>query len=63
MNAVLAFLSYIMSIFGASAPADYHMVDDLMGINEPVSSEGVHIVNTTPRTVVALEDTHFRPSR
>ena len=62
MNAVLAFLSYIMSIFGATAPADYHMVD-VIGINEPVSSEGVHIVNTTPRTVVALEDTHFRPSR
>lgn len=62
MNAVLAFLSYIMSIFGASAPADYQMVTPI-GINEPVSSEGVHIVNTNPRTVVALEDTHFRPSK
>lgn len=60
MNAVLAFLSYIMSIFGASAPADYQTP---IGINEPVSSEGVHIVNTNPRTVVALEDTHFRPAR
>lgn len=61
MNAVLAFLSYIMSVFGASAPAEFHMTPQ--GINPTVQSEGVHIVNTNPRTVVALEDTHFRPNK
>jgi|GEM_PF-2224544 len=62
MNAVLAFLSYIMSVFGASAPAEFHMTPQ--GINPVVeSAEGVTIVNTNPRTVVALEDTHFRPNK
>ncbi len=62
MNTLLAFFSFIVNIFGASAPSGDQVVKSIK-LNETVSSEGVHIVNTNPRTVVALEDTHFRPGK
>jgi hypothetical protein len=64
MNALLALLAWLLGIFSPSQAA----LDQVPGAG--VSMEGsiedtrdVHIINTNPRTVVALEDTHFRPSR
>jgi hypothetical protein len=63
MNALLALLAWILGIFSPSQAA----LDQVPGVG--VQSEtgfdanDVHIMNHNPRTVVALEDTHFRPSR
>lgn len=60
MKAVIAIFSWILGLFSSGeAPVQAPP----SGIVHPSSNDvmGVHIHN--PRTVVALEDTHFRPSR
>jgi hypothetical protein len=63
MNALLALLAWLLGIFSPS----HASVDQVPGIGTheitAFDSNDIHIVNTNPRTVVALEDTHFRPNR
>lgn len=60
MEALFAFITWIMSVVAPVAPATS---DVTIGEPDAPQTQGVHIVNTNPRTVVALEDTHFRPNR
>lgn len=65
MNALLALLAWILGIFSPSQAS----LDQNPGAVPSVTEVGiddtrdVHILNHNPRTVVALEDTHFRPNR
>ena len=63
MNALLALLAWLLGIFSPSHAG----VDRVPGTgsSDPttISGDGIHLVNHNPRTVVALEDTHFRPNR
>lgn len=63
MNALLALLAWLLGIFTPS----HASVDQMPGTGaEPTSefsADDIHIMNHNPRTVVALEDTHFRPNR
>ena len=63
MNALLALLAWLLGIFSPSN-ANADSVPGT-GSSEPttISADGIHNVNHNPRTVVALEDTHFRPNR
>ena len=63
MNALFGLLAWFLGIFNVSeAPSPRSSSNLNAGItNEDV--QDVHIINVNPRTVVALEDTHFRPSR
>lgn len=59
MDAFFAFLFWIMNLTGPAALAPQNA-----GLHQSQTDlNGVHIVNTNPRTVVALEDTHFRPNK
>lgn len=64
MNALLALLAWLLGIFSPSQAS----LDQMPGAGGTIEmsiedTQDVHIMNTNPRTVVALEDTHFRPSR
>ena len=65
MNALLALLAWILGIFNPS----HASLDQVPGAGSPTTEIGledgrdVHVLNHNPRTVVALEDTHFRPNR
>lgn len=63
MNALLGLLAWILGIFNPAAGS----LDAVPGVGTVEANiedtRDIHIVNTNPRTVVALEDTHFRPSR
>jgi hypothetical protein len=60
MNTIIAIIAWIGGLFGGT---DHHTVKQpVSGIQaQGGSTLGVHIHN--PRTVVALEDTHFKPNR
>jgi hypothetical protein len=63
MNALLALLAWLLGIFSpshATADAVPGIGTSEISVND---SRDIHIINTNPRTVVALEDTHFRPNR
>jgi hypothetical protein len=65
MNAIISLITWILAQFGSpSAPATVK-VDEARHFVKPHDLNnhhfGVHIMNGNPRTVVALEDTHFRP--
>jgi pyocin large subunit-like protein len=64
MNAILTFILWAVALFGS--PANVAERGENVGKirfhhNEQINTNGVHIMNGNPRTVVALEDTHFRP--
>lgn len=65
MNAIIAFLIWAVSLFGSPsiAPEKGGFEGKIRFQNQDnnISVNGVHIMNGNPRTVVALEDTHFRP--
>lgn len=65
MNAIIAFLIWALSLLGSPTANNTQRVHE--GRNQggihhvPIEVNGAHIMNGNPRTVVALEDTHFRP--
>jgi hypothetical protein len=63
MNALLALFAWILGIFSPS----HTSLDQIPGNGSTEigveDTRDIHILNTNPRTVVALEDTHFRPNR
>jgi hypothetical protein len=65
MNALLALLAWFIGIFNPSqASLDVNPGADPSTIEIGIEdTRDVHILNHNPRTVVALEDTHFKPSR
>jgi hypothetical protein len=63
MNALFGLLAWLLGIFNASPATMTHSPGSILPAGNPEDVQDVHIINTNPRTVVALEDTHFRPSR
>jgi hypothetical protein len=65
MNAIISILAWALGLFGShsidSRPVNNHGRNQVTPHEVNVSTNGVHIMNGNPRTVVALEDTHFRP--
>lgn len=62
MKALIAIFSWIMGLANpAPLPADAR--PQVSGVGNVHDTRGVNIVGANPRTVVALEDTHFRPTR
>jgi hypothetical protein len=59
MNALFAILLWFAEL---ASPGTALVSQDGTSIN-PDETAGVHIINVNPRTVVALEDTHFRPGQ
>jgi hypothetical protein len=60
MKALIAIISWVMGLVSPTeAPVETRET------SRPVvhNGNGPTIVGTNPRTVVALEDTHFRPNR
>ncbi len=63
MNALFGLLAWFLGIFSVSeAPTTRASTNVIPSVTNE-DAQGVHIINVNPRTVVALEDTHFRPSR
>jgi hypothetical protein len=63
MNALIAIFTWVVGLVSpAESPA---LVRGQQPVVRPNDSDtrGVHIVTVNPRTVIALEDTHFRPNR
>lgn len=58
MKVLFAFFTWIASLAAPVSPVAH---DATIGTPDEISLSGVHIINTNPRTVEALEDTHFRP--
>ncbi|HEX2901099.1 MAG TPA: hypothetical protein VHS96_15375 [Bacteroidia bacterium] len=63
MNALFGLLTWFIGIFNPSHPTMTQGAVPVLPAVNPDDVRGVHIINANPRTVVALEDTHFRPSR
>ncbi len=64
MNAIIAFLAWAFSLFGSpvsSQPLEDHGKSGVSSHTNQLGPDGAHFMNGNPRTVVALEDTHFRP--
>lgn len=67
MNALYAFLLWILGMFGGynDSPERLTQVKSQDRITNQNTSRvdplGPQIINVNPRTVLALEDTHFRP--
>jgi hypothetical protein len=66
MNAIFIFLSYFLALFGGNPHSmNPNSAEGIRQGQVPSSTtidiDGVHIINNNPRTVIALEDTHFRP--
>ena len=59
MNALFALLIWFAEL---ASPGTALVAQDAQ-LNTADPGSGVHIINVNPRTVVALEDTHFRPGR
>ena len=59
MNALFALLIWFAEL---ASPGTALVAQDASTVSSDTGS-GVHIINVNPRTVVALEDTHFRPAR
>ena len=57
MNALFAVFLWFAELM---SPGTALAAQDVNTIDKDQTS-GVHIINVNPRTVVALEDTHFRP--
>jgi hypothetical protein len=63
MNALIAIFTWVVGLMSpAEAPT---LVRGQQPVVRPTDADtrGVHIVGMNPRTVIALEDTHFRPNR
>lgn len=60
MNALFAILVWFLGIF--AAPTAVVDAQDGFAAQQHISTSGEDIINVNPRTVVALEDTHFRPN-
>ena len=62
MNAFFALIVWFLGLFnpGATLVNNDNVVKGFTQNSEETA--GVHIINVNPRTVVALEDTHFRPN-
>jgi hypothetical protein len=63
MNALFGLLSWLLGIFNASPTTMNAGPVSVLPAANPKDAQDIHIININPRTVVALEDTHFRPSR
>ncbi|MEM7039339.1 MAG: hypothetical protein AAF570_20370 [Bacteroidota bacterium] len=62
MNALFAILVWFASLFSPEAAINATPDEPVRGNISTEDLSGVHIINVNPRTVVALEDTHFRPN-
>jgi hypothetical protein len=62
MNALIAIFTWVV---GLTSPQSPTIVRGQQPGIRPADADtrGVHIVGMNPRTVIALEDTHFRPVR
>ena len=58
MNAIYVLLTWLMSLGSPQAPAQM-----TSGVSLQPSATQSGFMAPSPRTVVALEDTHFRPSK
>jgi hypothetical protein len=63
MNALLGMLFWILGMLSPAATVQGPRTVSGMTTSDAISAQDVHIVNRNPRTVIALEDTHFKPSR
>ena len=63
MNALFGLLTWFFGMFNPTHPPMTEGAATVLPASKPEDAYGVHIINTNPRTVVALEDTHFRPNR
>jgi hypothetical protein len=63
MNALFGLLTWFFGMFNPTHAPMRNENPTVLYSENPADAQGVHIINTNPRTVVALEDTHFRPSR
>ena len=63
MKALIAIFTWVMGLVNPSeVPVELRGPSSTIHKQTVVDGRGVHIVGTNPRTVVALEDTHFRPN-
>lgn len=63
MNALFGLLAWLLGMMNPTHPTADAAPGHVFEAENPVDANDIHIININPRTVVALEDTHFRPSR
>lgn len=63
MNALLGLLAWLLGIFSPSHASADQMPGRDVAVVPVENSNGIHGMNHNPRTVVALEDTHFSPAK
>lgn len=63
MNALFGLLAWFLGIFNPTEVPASRASSNIIPVISQEDAQDVHIINVNPRTVVALEDTHFRPSR
>lgn len=63
MNALFGLLAWLLGLFAPSHSPVKQGTAAVLPAENPQDAMDVHIMNGNPRTVVALEDTHFRPNR
>lgn len=63
MNALFGLLAWLFGMITPAHPSADAASGPVFEAENPVDARDIHIININPRTVVALEDTHFRPNR
>lgn len=65
MNALIAIFTWMLGLLGPTTESPVMIREHGKTLVKPTvaDSRGVTIVSVNPRTVIALEDTHFRPNR
>lgn len=60
MDALFALIVWFLGLMNPGTAIVQNEIQGFGPSND--DAHGVHIINVNPRTVVALEDTHFRPN-
>ena len=63
MNAIIYFFFWLASFFGHQDATINPNITPVGQNNNTIEARGVDQINVNPRTVVALEDTHYNPCK